>query len=65
MKNWARLLTVLLSAVGLVLLLPFLHGVLPMTFALINGAAIIYLILPPARRAFRALDDGKPLRMAA
>ena len=63
MQNWGRLLTLLFSAGGLALLLPFLHGVFPMIFALINAAIIIYLVLPPTKRAFRGQDH--PMRRAA
>jgi len=63
MQNWGRLLTLLFSAVGLVLLLPFLLAVLPMIFALINAATIIYLVLPSTKRAFGS--QGKQFRMAA
>ena len=65
MANWGRLLTVLLSAMGLVLLLPgmlFLH-VFSLAFGLINAASIFYLAMPPVRRAFQAA--GSSLRMAA
>jgi hypothetical protein len=65
MENWGRLLTLLFSAVGLVTLLPFLHAFLPMIFAAINAAVIIYLVLPGTKRAFRGQDKDKPLRMAA
>jgi hypothetical protein len=64
MQNWGRLLALLFSAVGLVLLIPFLRGhALPMIFAAINALTIFYLVLPPIKRAFHA--EGKPLRMAA
>ncbi|MFZ0481307.1 MAG: hypothetical protein WAL71_19360 [Terriglobales bacterium] len=65
MENWGRFLTLLFSAVGLAILLPFLHGILPMAFALINGASVIYLVLPSTKRAFQYHDRDKPLRMAA
>ena len=64
MKNWARLLTVLLSAIGLVLLLPIAivtHG-LPLVFALINMVSIFYLAMPPIRRTFRG--DRAAMRAA-
>jgi len=54
MQNWGRLLTLLLSAIGLVLLLPVViaaHG-LPLIFAAINAASIFYLAMPPTKRAF-------------
>jgi hypothetical protein len=63
MQNWGRLLTLLFSAVGLVLLLPFLHAVAPLIFAAINAATIFYLVLPPIKRAFHG--QSKPLRAAA
>lgn len=65
MQNWGRLLTLLFSAIGLVLVLP---GVLSMHmfslfFGIINAASIFYLAMPPIKRAFHA--QGNPLRMAA
>jgi uncharacterized membrane protein (DUF2068 family) len=65
MQNWGRLLTVLFSAIGLFLLLPGLsHGhVFSVIFGFINGASIIYLAMPPIKRAFHA--GGNPMRMAA
>jgi len=65
MQNWGRLLTLLFSAGGLVMLLPFLHAFFPMIFAVINAATIIYLVAPPIKRAFRGQDNDKPVRMAA
>ncbi len=64
MKNWGRLLTILLSAIGLFLLLPALsHGqVFSVVFGFINGASIIYLAMPAIRRAFHA--EGHPLRVS-
>jgi len=64
MQNWARMLTLLFSAVGVVLLLPFLHAFLPMVFAFINGFSIIYLVMPSTKRAFHG-QDRPPMRMAA
>jgi len=64
MQNWGRLLTLLFSAVGLVLLLPFLRGFpLPTVFAAINAVTIFYLALPSSKRTFHGQD--KPLRMPA
>jgi uncharacterized membrane protein (DUF2068 family) len=54
MENWGRLLTLLLSAIGLMLLLPMLivaHG-LPLVFAAINAVSIFYLAMPPIKRIF-------------
>jgi predicted membrane metal-binding protein len=54
MQNWGRLLTLLLSALALVILLPVLiaaHG-LPLIFGAINAIAIFYLAMPPIKRAF-------------
>jgi uncharacterized membrane protein (DUF2068 family) len=65
MQNWARLLTLLLSAIGLALLLPTLlvtHGV-PVIFGLINAISIFYLAMPPIRRLFHA--ERPALRAAA
>ncbi|HUB03270.1 MAG TPA: hypothetical protein VL983_11305 [Terriglobales bacterium] len=64
MQNWARLLTLLFSAIGIVFLLPFLHAFLPMLFAFINGFCIIYLALPGTKRAFNG-QDKPSVRMAA
>jgi len=64
MKNWARLLTVLLSAIGLVLLLPVAivtHGI-PLVFVLLNMVSIFYLAMPPMRRTFRG--DRAAMRAA-
>jgi len=63
LKNWARLLTLLLSAVGLVLLLPVLlvtHG-LALVFGIINAAIIFYLALPPVKRAFHGGKKALPV----
>jgi hypothetical protein len=65
MQNWGRWLTLLFSACGLAILLPFLHGFFPMIFALINAAIIIYLVLPATKQAFRGQDNDRPMRMAA
>jgi uncharacterized membrane protein (DUF2068 family) len=65
MLNWGRLLTLFLSAVGLVLLLPVLlvvHGI-PLVFGIINAVVIIYLAMPPVKRAFH--EQRHSLRMAA
>jgi uncharacterized membrane protein (DUF2068 family) len=64
MQNWARLLTVLFSAIGVVLLLPFLHAFWPLIFAFINGFSVIYLVLPTTKRLFQR-QDKPSLRMAA
>ena len=64
MQNWGRLLTILFSAFGLAILLPFLHGLLPIVFAAINAATILYLVRPATKQAFRGQDD-KLTRMAA
>jgi uncharacterized membrane protein (DUF2068 family) len=65
MENWGRLLTLLFSAIGLVLLLPgvtHMH-IFSLAFGLINAASIFYLATPPIKRAFHAA--GNPLKMAA
>jgi uncharacterized membrane protein (DUF2068 family) len=65
MQNWGRLLTLLFSAIGLVLLLPGLaHGnMFSLVFGAINAACIFYLVMPPIKRAFHA--EGNPMRAAA
>ena len=65
MQNWGRLLTLLFSAIGVAVLLPFLHWVLPMILAFINGAVIIYLVLPTTKRAFHGPSQGSSVRAAA
>jgi uncharacterized membrane protein (DUF2068 family) len=65
MQNWGRLLTLLFSAIGLVLLLPgVVHAhIFSLLFGAINAACIFYLAMPPIKRAFHA--EGNPMRMAA
>jgi hypothetical protein len=65
MQNWGRLLTLLFSAIGLVLVLPGVaHGnIFSVIFGAINGACIFYLAMPAIKRAFHA--EGNPMRMAA
>src|SRR5215813_352820 len=53
-ENWARLLTLLLSAIALVALLPILvvaHG-LALIVGTINAIVIFYLALPTTKRLF-------------
>lgn len=64
MHNWGRLLTVLFSALGLATLLPFLHAFLPLVFAAINAAIILYLVMPATKQAFLHQND-KPVSAAA
>jgi len=65
MENWGRFLTLLFSAIGLVLVLPGLaHGhIFSMGFGVINAATIFYLAMPPIKRAFQT--EGNSIRMAA
>ena len=65
MHNWGRLLTLLFSAIGLVLLLPgVIHAnIFSLFFGAINAATIFYLAMPPIKRAFHGED--RVLRMAA
>jgi uncharacterized membrane protein (DUF2068 family) len=65
MQNWGRLLTLLFSAIGLVLVLPGVaHGnIFYVFFGAINAICIFYLVMPPIKRAFHA--EGNPMRMAA
>jgi len=65
MQNWGRLLTLLSSAIGVALLLPFLHWVLPMIFAILNAVVIIYLVLPPTKRAFHGQSQNTSVSAAA
>ena len=64
MQNWGRLLTLLFSAIGLVLVLPgvFVANIFCLLFGAINAACIFYLAIPPIKRAFHAAGD--PVRMA-
>lgn len=65
MQNWGRLLTLVFSAIGLVLVLNgAVHAhIFSLIFGAINAACIFYLAMPPIRRAFHA--EGNPVRMAA
>jgi uncharacterized membrane protein (DUF2068 family) len=65
MQNWGRLLTLLFSAIGFVLVLfGALHGsAFSLLFAVINAACIFYLATPAIKRIFHA--EGNPMRMAA
>jgi hypothetical protein len=65
MHNWGRLLTLLFSAIGLVLLLPgVVHiNIFSVLFGTINAASIFYLAMPPIKRVFHA--EGNPMRLAA
>ena len=65
MQNWGRLLTLLFSAIGLILVLPgLIHAhIFSLLFGVINAACIIYLAAPPVKRAFHA--EGNPMLMAA
>jgi uncharacterized membrane protein (DUF2068 family) len=65
MQNWGRLLTLLFSAIGLVLLLPGLAhgGFFSVIFGVINGASIFYLVMPPIKRAFHG--ESSAVRAAA
>jgi hypothetical protein len=65
MQNWGRLLALLFSAIGLVLLLPGVVHANPfwLFFGAINAISIFYLAMPPIKRAFHA--EGNPMRMAA
>ncbi len=64
MQNWGRLLTLLFSAIGLVLVLPgvFVANIFCLLFGVINATCILYLAMPPTKRAFHA--EGSPVRLA-
>ena len=65
MQNWGRFLTLLLSSIELVLVLPSVAhaNIFSLLFGAINAACIFYLAMPPIRRAFHA--EGNPMRVAA
>jgi len=65
MQNWGRLLTLLFSAIGLVLVLPgVVHvNIFSLFFGAINAATIFYLAMPPIKRAFHSED--RAVRLAA
>lgn len=65
MQNWGRLVTLLFSAIGLVIVLPgLMHAnMFSVIFGAINAAIILYLAMPPIKRAFHS--ERKELRMAA
>jgi hypothetical protein len=65
MRNWGRLLTLLFSAIGLVLVLNGMvqAHIFPLLIGVINAACILYLAMPSIKRAFHA--EGDPMRMAA
>jgi hypothetical protein len=62
--NWGRLLTLLFSAIELVLVLPgATHANLfSLCFGVLNALSIFYLAMPAVRRSFRA--ESNQLRMA-
>ena len=64
-QNWGRFLTLLFSAVGLMLLLPSMTQmhIFSLVFGLLNAATLFYLASPPMKRAFHA--GGSALKMAA
>jgi uncharacterized membrane protein (DUF2068 family) len=65
MQNWGRLITLLFSAIGMVVVLPGLIHANPFAilFGIINGAVIFYLAMPPVKRLFH--EEKRSLRMAA
>jgi uncharacterized membrane protein (DUF2068 family) len=65
MENWGRLLALLFSAIGLFMILPgLMHShTLSVVFGAINAVIILYLVMPPVKRAFHSQTKG--LRMAA
>jgi len=70
MQNWGRLITLLFSAIGLVVVLTGLvHAHIfsvfffSVFFTVVNAAIILYLAMPPIKRAFHA--EEKALRLAA
>jgi hypothetical protein len=65
MQNWGRFLTLLFSAIELVLVLPSaIHAnIFSLLVAVLNALCILYLALPPVARTFYA--QGNPMRMVA
>ena len=55
MQNWARLLTIVFAAVGIVSLLPRLIHPSPLALimGIVNGFALVYLLAPPVRKMFQ------------
>ena len=53
-QSWARSLTMVFSGLGVLLLLPRIVHLHPLStlFAALNLAVLIYLLLPPARAYF-------------
>jgi hypothetical protein len=58
-QSWARMATMFFSAIGLLLLLPRLLHMRPVSglFALLNLAVLVYLALPEARRYFESKEN--------
>jgi hypothetical protein len=65
MANWARLLTLFLSALGLIGAVAALGrpGAWVLVSGIINAASLLYLAMPPIKRAFHAQRSA--LRAAA
>ena len=66
-QNWARLLTIVFSALGVLVLLPRAIHLRPVStlFALLNLAVLIYLLLPEAASYFgtkRLPADSAPVK---
>jgi hypothetical protein len=63
MQNWARQLTLLYSVAELVLELPSaLHvNLWALAFAPLNALCILYLAMPPVRRAFLAARNQRQM----
>ncbi|MGA9353976.1 MAG: DUF2127 domain-containing protein [Terriglobales bacterium] len=63
-RKWGRLLTILVSAIELVLMLPSALQVntFALCFAALNAVCILYLAMPPVRRTF--LGTGGRLQSA-
>ena len=56
MQSWARMLTVVFSAISLAALLPFLIHPRPfaLLFALLNVFVMVYLMLPVTKNVFQS-----------
>jgi hypothetical protein len=62
MRNWGRFLTLLFSAIELLLMLPsIIHvNIFSLCFSVMNAGCIFYLIMPPIGHAFHA--ERNPMR---
>lgn len=63
LQNWARILTIVFSVLGILILLPrtLHHRLVSMLFTLVNLAILIYLLLPGTQTHFQTKKSlGRP-----